>query len=85
MIGYEGERVDIKSEEYKQQLSERRKEYFQQVQDDVSAADIIHDDAIRKVIKKVLYASVAPNSIIKKDSPTLKDAYAQLEKWIFEP
>lgn len=85
IVGYEGERVDTKSEEYKRQRSERRKKYFEQLQDDISVADVIHDDAVRKIIKKILYASADADSAIEKDSPTLKDAYLQLEKWIFEP
>jgi hypothetical protein len=85
MVGYEGESVDIQSEEFKQELRESRKKYFEQLQDDISAASTIHDDAIRKLVTQVLWASADPNLIIKEGSPTLKDAYLKLERWIFEP
>lgn len=85
MIGFEGTKVDFNSEEYKQRRREQKRKYFEQLQADISAADIIHDDAIRRIIKEVLYASVDPDLIMENDSPTLKDAYVQLEKWIFEP
>lgn len=85
MIGVEGTKVDSNSEDYKQRRREQKRKNFEQLQEDISAANTIPDDAIRKTVKEVLYASVDPNSIIEKDSPTLKDAYLQLERWIFEP
>jgi len=84
VVGYEGEVVDITSDEYKRKSYERRKEYFEQLQDDISAASTIHDDSVRKLVTQVLCQSTDPGHDAQF-SKRIGDAYLQLEKWIFNP
>lgn len=84
LVGYQGEKIDHKSEEYKKELNERRKKHLNQLIDDISSARIIHDETIRKLVTQVLWQSTEPEAD-DKYMKRLQDAYLQLEKWIFYP
>jgi hypothetical protein len=83
--GYKGEKVDIESEEYKQKVKEARQNYFDQMQKDISSAGVIHEPAIRKAVRHILWQSTNPDAIVQKGDPTLQDTYIALESWIFNP
>lgn len=83
--GYEGEKVDRDSEEYKQRKREQKGKYFVQMQKDISSARVIHDSDIRGAVSQILWQSTDPEAIVRKDSPILQDAYLRLENWIFNP
>jgi len=84
-VGYEGEKADNKSEEYKQRRKEQKQKYFDQMKKDISSVSVIHDSDIRKAISRILWQSTDPELIPDKDTPTLQDAYLKLENWIFNP
>lgn len=85
LVRFEGEEINKDSDEYKRQRKERRKRTFEQAQDDISTADTIADEGVRKLVKKVLWANLDPNLVRDQSAPTLHDAYLQLEKWVFKP
>jgi hypothetical protein len=84
LAGYKEEHIDVDSDEYKRQVAERRRKYIQQLQDDISAADTIHDDEIRTSIKDVLWRSVDPDYRGKDFPDKLKEAYLKLENWMYQ-
>lgn len=84
-VGYEGKKVDTKSEEYKQQRRERMQKRFEQTQKDISSASIIHDPGIREVVTQLLWRSTDPDAILPKGSPSLQEVSLRLENWIFNP
>lgn len=81
--GYRGEHIDVDSNEYKRQVAEGRRKYIEQLQDDISAADTIHDDEIRTLIKDVLWRTVDPDYRGKDFPDKLKEAYLKLENWMY--
>ena len=83
LVGYDGEKVE-NSEEHKKQLQERRKKYMNQLVDDISAATTIHDERIRKLVTEILWQSTEPEAD-QKYQERLREAYLQLENWIFNP
>lgn len=84
-VGYEGEKVNRDSDEYKQRRREQKREYFEQMQKDISSARVIHDSDIRGAVSQILWQSTDPEAIVRKDSPILQDVYLRLENWIFNP
>jgi len=84
-VGYEGEKVDVESEEYKQRKKEQKQKYLGQMKEDISSANVIHDPDIRKAVSRILWQSTNPELIPDKDTPTLQDTYLKLENWIFNP
>lgn len=84
-VGYEGEKVNSNSEEYKERRREQKREYFEQMKKDISSARVIHDPGIRKAVSQVLWQSTDPELIAEESSPSLQDAYLKLENWIFNP
>jgi len=84
IVGYHGEEVDVKSEKYKRKRHERRKKYFEQLKDDISAASTIHDESVRRLVTQVLWQSTEPEAE-PQFSERLQEAYLQLENWIFNP
>ncbi len=83
LVGYEGETVE-NSDEHKKDLQERRKKYMNQLMDDISAATTIHDEKVRKLVTQVLWQSTEPEAD-NKYQERLREAYLQLENWIFNP
>lgn len=83
LVGYEGEKVE-NSGEHKEQLQERRRKYMNQLMDDISAATTIHDEKIRKLVTQILWQSTQPEAD-NKYQERLREAYLQLENWIFNP
>ena len=84
-VGYEGEKVNRDSDEYKQRKREQKREYFDKMQKDISSARVIHDSDIRGAVSQILWQSTDPEAIVRKDSPILQDVYLRLENWIFNP
>lgn len=84
-VGYEGEKVNRDSDEYKQRKREQKREYFDKMQKDISSARVIHDSDIRGAVSQILWQSTDPEAIVRKESPILQDVYLRLENWIFNP
>ena len=84
-IGIESEKIDTNSEEYRKMTRGRKKQYFEQMQKDISSASVIHDPVLRKAVNKVLWLSLDPDAILQKGDPTLQEVYQGLEDWIFNP
>lgn len=82
-VGYQGEKVE-NSEEHQEQVQERRERYVNQLVDDISAATTIHDEEVRKLVIQVLWQSTEPEADSKYED-RLREAYLQLENWIFKP
>lgn len=84
-VGYEGEPVDKKSEEYEQRKREQKREYFELMKKDISSASVIHDPDLRNMLMQLMWQSTQPDAMPDESTPTLQDAYLKLEKWIFNP
>ncbi len=84
-VGYEGKKVDTKSEEYEQQAKERRQKRFERIQKDISSASIIHDPTIRKAVTQLLWRSIDPDVPLTVGSPSIQEVSLRLENWIFNP
>ena len=84
VTGYEGEEINVNSPKYKRERKERKRKYYEQLQDDISLAGTIHDENVRKLVTQVLWQSTDPEAD-DQYTKKLQDAYLQLEKWIFNP
>lgn len=80
---HESEKAET-SEEHREEIKERRRKYIHQLMDDISAATTIHDEKVRKLVLQVLWQSTEPEAN-KEYHERLREAYLQLENWIFNP
>ena len=84
-IGYDGEKIDPTSEEYKNQLAENKRNRFTQIQKDISSASRIHEPEIRKAVTELLWTGTEPDAIPPEGAPSLQEVSIRLENWIFNP
>jgi hypothetical protein len=85
MVGFEGHIVDTKSEDYEKERKKRRQEYFDKLQEDISAVKTIHDKKVRSLATSVLWKSATLDSYNDEYYADLEQAYRELENWIFNP
>ena len=83
--GYTGEKVDIESEEYQQQVEERRRKRFEQIQKDISSASRIHEPEIRKAVTELIWTGTEPEGTSLEGTPNLQEVSIRLENWIYNP
>jgi hypothetical protein len=84
-LAYHGKPVDPNDEEYNKKREEWKAKRFQQIQDDISSCNVIHDTKLRQAITKLIWNSIDPDIPPPEGSSSLDEVYTRLENWIFNP
>lgn len=84
-LGYQDTTVDPHDEEHKKRQEEWKNIHFKQIQNDISACQVIHDSELRKAIIKLIWHSIDPDMPPPKGTLSLDEVYTRLENWIHNP